>query len=144
MEISFYKIKNEMLIKTICQIVEKAYYNNFRININVQNELLENEINKSLWTYSQKTFIPHGSSCDPLPEQHPVYISQLHENLNKANLKIFINNIEICRSDYKKIIYIFTDSENNEFKSKELYDEYLKLNYEVQYYIQQDKVWKVI
>jgi DNA polymerase-3 subunit chi len=64
-------------------------------------------LNKHLWTYSQKQFIPHGSKSDPLPEIQPVYLTDTLENINNSTAAIMVNcNVEMMRNvfgDLKKL-----------------------------------------
>jgi DNA polymerase-3 subunit chi len=141
MIINFYKVQNENFIKTICLLVEKAYQSNYKIIIKTSDSLLENEINKTLWTYSQKTFIPHGSSKDPLPEKHPIYITTGEENPNKANLKIFVNSIEPYKGNFDKVLYIFLDNPENNENSRALYENYKINGASTTYHIQETQGW---
>jgi DNA polymerase IIIc chi subunit len=141
MLVNFYKLQNENFIKTICQLVEKAYETNYRVLIKTNDSQIEADINRILWTYSQKTFIPHGSSIDPLPNIQPVYISTGPENPNNANLKIFIDSFDVCEENFEKLLYIFSDNSLNTENSKKLYDKYIDNGLKVSYHIQETKGW---
>lgn len=144
MIINFYKIQENNFLKTICQLIEKGYEGNYKIVVKANNHIEENEINRNLWTYSQKTFIPHGSSKDPLPEVHPIYITCNDENPNNANLKIFINNFDIVEQKFEKLLYIFNENDINLGESKALYNKYIDKGFKVSYHIQENKGWSTL
>ncbi|GAA5251901.1 hypothetical protein KNCP2_01890 [Candidatus Rickettsia kedanie] len=73
-------------------------------------------LNKNLWTYSRKQFIPHGSKLDPQPERQPVYITDELQNPNNASVLIIISPTAIEKilqiKDYVEVfkrIIIITD-----------------------------------
>jgi DNA polymerase-3 subunit chi len=90
-QLSFYYSTNTPLEKTTCLLAEKSYKNNFRIVILTPNVEIQESLNKILWTYSQKEFLPHGSNLDPLPAAQPIYITNILEIPNKATLLIIVN-----------------------------------------------------
>ncbi len=145
MIVNFYKLQRDNFIKTICQLIEKAYDSEYKVLVKTNDNIHENEINRTLWTYSQKTFIPHGSSEDPLPNIHPVYITYLDENPNKANLKILIDNFEFfptsSSTGFEKLLYIFAEDLTNLEESEKLYNKYIDNGFEVSYYVQESKGW---
>ncbi len=118
MNISCYKTQAEDLPKTFCKIVEKCYYTNMHSCVLVSNEDLIDGLDRVVWTYSKKHFIPHATHKDPMPQQQPVYITNKPENPNNSEIFIFINPDAqqlaealsaknfISNTDSKKIIII--------------------------------------
>lgn len=102
-QISFYQTDNIPLEKTVTQLVEKCYTNGLRCTILTSNSEFQEHLNKHLWTYSQKQFIPHGSKLDPLPEAQPIYITDALENINNSTVAIIVD------SDIGTLRNIFSD-----------------------------------
>lgn len=106
-QISFYQTDNTPLEKTVTQLVEKCYHGALRCTILISDEAFQEHLNKHLWIYSQKQFIPHGSKLDPLPEEQPIYITDTLENLNNSTIAIAANsNAQMLRNifgDLKKV-----------------------------------------
>lgn len=94
-QFSLYHTAEGLLYKTACLLVEKSYLSNAKIVILTPDLEVQESINKLLWTYSRKQFIPHGSKLDPLPERQPVYITHELENPNHANILIIIAPFDI-------------------------------------------------
>lgn len=90
-KISCYQTTQEQLPKTFCKLTEKCYYSNLRTNVFTENEDYSQNLDRVLWTYSKKHFIPHATSSDPLPEKQPVYITHDLSIHTKAEIIIFIN-----------------------------------------------------
>ena len=122
-QISCYQTVNTLLEKTVCLVAEKCYLNNFRVIIITPDVEMQELINKVLWSYSQKQFIPHGSSLDPAPEIQPVYITtDILRNQNNANALIFVNKFIPTTSllDFDRVSMIYNN--DNEFLFKEVSD----------------------
>jgi DNA polymerase-3 subunit chi len=90
-KISCYQTTQNQLPKTFCQLTEKCYYSNLKTIIFTENEDYSQNLDRILWTYSKKHFIPHATSLDPLPEKQPVYITHNINEYNKSKIIIFIN-----------------------------------------------------
>ena len=130
-QISFYQTENIPAEKTITQLVEKCYHAGLKCTILFSHNDYCEHINKHLWTYSQKQFIPHGSKSDPLPEIQPIYLTTTLENVNNSTVAIMVNcTVEMLRDvfgnlnnisklAYERLILIFNLDDNslkNEFK----------------------------
>lgn len=94
-QFSLYHTAEGLLYKTACLLVEKSYHSNARIIVLTPDLEVQESLNKLIWTYSKKQFIPHGSKLDPLPEKQPIYITHELENLNHASILIIIAPFDI-------------------------------------------------
>lgn len=95
MQISLYQLLPETFLKTVCLLLEKCYLSALNTIVLTDSEFQE-ELNRTLWTFAQKKFIPHGSRLDPLPERQPIYITddkaQLLDPPNRASVLVLIDN----------------------------------------------------
>jgi DNA polymerase-3 subunit chi len=98
--VSCYQTSNENLPKTFTQLAEKCFYNKLRTLVVTPNNDLITILDKVLWTYSKKHFIPHGTLSDPLPEKQPIYITNKLLNLNEAKALMFVNADESMMLDF--------------------------------------------
>lgn len=113
-QFSIYQTSDELLLKAIFLLIEKCYYSDLKSVVLTVDAEQQEMLNKNLWTYSRKQFIPHGSKVDPQPEKQPIYITDTLQNPNNASVLIIIspNNIEKILqakeyvSDFKRIIII--------------------------------------
>ncbi|WP_341791665.1 DNA polymerase III subunit chi [Rickettsia endosymbiont of Gonocerus acuteangulatus] len=113
-QFSIYQTSDELLLKAIFLLIEKCYYSDLKSIVLTVDAEQQEMLNKNLWTYSRKQFIPHGSKVDPQPEKQPIYITDTLQNPNNASVLIIIspNNIEKILqakeyiSDFKRIIII--------------------------------------
>ncbi|MFY9589263.1 DNA polymerase III subunit chi [Rickettsia endosymbiont of Halotydeus destructor] len=90
-QFSIYQTTQELLLKAIILLVEKCYHGNLKSVVLVADSEQQELLNKTLWTYSRRQFIPHGSKLDPLPEKQPVYITDELQNPNDASVLLIIS-----------------------------------------------------
>lgn len=121
-KINFYQTQSEDLARTFCKISEKCYYGNLSTLVITENEDYSNSLDRALWTYSKKHFIPHATISDPRPNDQSILITTKPENLNNAEIIIFVNptkqiifdsiteNSEIILDQITKIIFIFDEA----------------------------------
>ncbi len=100
-QFSLYHTAEGLLYKTTCLLIEKSYHSNLRIVVLVPDIEVQESLNKMIWTYSRKQFIPHGSKLDPLPEKQPVYITHQLENPNQSTILMVIAPFDIYSNDLK-------------------------------------------
>ncbi|AFB21582.1 DNA polymerase III subunit chi [Rickettsia canadensis] len=113
-QFSIYQTSDELLLKSVLLLIEKCYYSDLKSIILTTDKEQQEMLNKNLWTYSRKQFIPHGSKLDPQPEKQPIYITDELQNPNNASVLIIISPIDIGKilqvKDYievfKRIIII--------------------------------------
>ncbi|ABV74027.1 DNA polymerase III subunit chi [Rickettsia canadensis str. McKiel] len=113
-QFSIYQTSDELLLKSVLLLIEKCYYSDLKSVILTTDKEQQEMLNKNLWTYSRKQFIPHGSKLDPQPEKQPIYITDELQNPNNASVLIIISPIDIGKilqvKDYievfKRIIII--------------------------------------
>ncbi|WP_375333063.1 MULTISPECIES: DNA polymerase III subunit chi [unclassified Candidatus Tisiphia] len=119
-QFSLYHTAEGLLYKTTCLLVEKSYHSNLRIVVLTPDIEVQESLNKMIWTYSRKQFIPHGSKLDPLPEKQPVYITHQLENPNQASILIIIAPFDIEEilnnkqyvAHFQRIIIIYDGLDN--------------------------------
>ncbi|XVN41281.1 MAG: DNA polymerase III subunit chi [Rickettsia endosymbiont of Argas persicus] len=90
-QFSIYQTSDELLLKAIFLLIEKCYYSDLKSVVLTVDTEQQEMLNKNLWTYSRKQFIPHGSKVDPQPEKQPIYITNELQNPNKAEVLIIIS-----------------------------------------------------
>ncbi len=131
LQINFISITDQNPIKALCRILEQKYlYQNFMI-LRTTSEDLQEEINEVLWTFSKKSFIPHGSKFDEQPEKQNLYITTGGEIPNNASILILYNLFGFNNYDvkyFKEIILIFDN--NNSLIVTEAREFYKKLKNE--------------
>lgn len=119
-KISCYRTPSETLAKTFCQLAQKCYQSSFNTCVITKDTESTLELDKTLWTFSKKYFIPHATDQDPLPEKQPIFITNSVINPNKSTYLIIVNptsesliNIISEKKIFKDLTKIFIIFEDN-------------------------------
>ena len=109
-EIFFYKLKNTSIDLFLISLIEKSISKNWNSLVLLDNTERMEEINDLLWTFSDTSFIPHGSQSDSSPDKQNVYLTCNEENLNNSNIIFSIDGIIVNEPDnWNRCIYIFNE-----------------------------------
>jgi len=105
--INFYHLTSGSHEKAACQLLEKCYKSDYKTIVKVSNEEVQESLNKTLWTFAQKSFIPHGSANDAKPEMQPIYITTTSENPNNASVLMLVGTMDGIYDDFERVFVIF-------------------------------------
>lgn len=87
-DIRFYHMERQTLEDILPALLKKARENGHRIVVKVASAQDAESLNKHLWSCDDRAFLPHGSAKDGHPEKHPIWITDLDENPNEADVLI--------------------------------------------------------
>lgn len=139
-KISFYQVMNGELIKFSCQLLEKCFQNKILTFVQVSTDDMLVAVDRALWTFSQKSFIPHATDKDPLPEKQPIYISTNAQCPIKASGLMLIGAERIDIKDFERVMVMIDGNIALELKKAEaMMASYKNLGHNVEYYVQNDK-----
>ncbi len=95
--------------KFLPRLIEKIYSTGQRCLFNVQDEDLIDDWNKLLWTFAQKSFLPHGCEKDGNPKEQPIWLTYKDENPNNSSVYItFDSQKTFYENGFKKAIEVFS------------------------------------
>ena len=66
-----------------------------------------------LWTFSDDSFLPHGTAADGEPETQPVYLTEGDDNPNGAAIRFMLDGVRIApllaggAAGYQRIMLLF-------------------------------------
>ncbi len=107
-KINYYKTTKDKIFKAFCMLAEKCYHNQMILFVYTNNYQSQIELDKTLWAYSKKQFIPHGTIHDTYQEKQPILIGCEYKNSNNAPNLIIFNATE------NQILTIFYSNHNCE------------------------------
>lgn len=137
---------NGEIIKAACIILEKCFKNDLKTFVQVGDEDTKKMLNKTLWTFAQKSFIPHGSDEDPAPEKQPIYISCKDECPIDASCLMLIGKERKDVGDYERVLVMVDGSAANDVENAQsLCDSLKNLGHKAEYYKQNgSKGWECV
>ena len=134
-QVSFYHTSKTPLERVLCKLLAKAYNANSKALVVAPDKEFATELNKILWTFSRREFIPHGIDGEDDPAICPIFISDSNENKNKAEIIIHVNNIKQETSKFSRVIYIF-DHDDAAKAAQNMYQELKNTAPKTQYHKQ--------
>lgn len=140
-QVDFYHLQNQSLENVLPKLLEKAYATGKRIVVKVGNEERVEFINGILWTYTEQSFLPHGSKKDGFGEEQPIWLTSGEDVPNKAEFLFLVDGALIdtkSEENYSRIFNIFDgNSEAAVQQARQFWKDLKAAGYTVNYW-QQD------
>jgi len=140
--IDFYHLQKNTLEEALPKLVMKAYETGKKVKIKVGNELRVDFLNAALWTFSEESFLPHGTKKEGFADLQPIFLSADDENPNTATFLFLVDGAGIDKNKtvaFERIFYIFNGYDNEELtKARLAWRAYRKDNTECHYWQQNE------
>jgi DNA polymerase-3 subunit chi len=85
-EIRFYHLLQTPLERALPQLLERALQRGWRAVVMARSSERVESLNGLLWTYRADSFLAHGSAADGNAEHQPVWLTDVDENPNAAQV----------------------------------------------------------
>lgn len=120
-EVWFYHLVRQTLDRALPALLEKAAARGLRIVVQVGAAERAEALNAALWTYSEDSFLPHGTARDGDAELQPVYLTAGDENPNGATMRIFAEGARAsdaaaraaAAQEYDRLILMFDGNDED-------------------------------
>ena len=124
-EISFYHFTTTPLVVGLPKLIKKIYYAKKNLLVLCKTEEEMNELNRVLWTFASKEFIPHGIASEAYAELQPVLFStEASRNRNDAEILLSTcDKLEELNLKFKKYLYAFYGNPDEVKHMMDLYSE---------------------
>jgi len=107
-EVLFYHLQNAPLERVLPQLLEKSLERGWRANVRAGGPERLEALNGFLWTYSDDSFLPHGTKEDGPAEAMPVYLTVEDENPNNAHVLFLVDGAEPSDlGSYERCVLMF-------------------------------------
>ncbi|MEM7544621.1 MAG: DNA polymerase III subunit chi [Pseudomonadota bacterium] len=90
-EILFYHLTRKPLEEAAPAILEKCLERGWRVTLRCGSEERAEALNRSLWTYREDSFLPHGMARDGDPARQPVYLTAGEDVPNEADILFLVD-----------------------------------------------------
>jgi DNA polymerase III subunit chi len=107
-EIRFYHLTRTPLERALPNLLERALAAGMRSVVIAGSEERVEALNQLLWTYEERSFLPHGSKRDGRPERQPVWLTTEDENPNGATCLVLTDGAVSNRiGEYQRCLDLF-------------------------------------
>lgn len=112
MKVNFYHLTKSSLLESLPFLMEKVVARGLRAVIVHEDRATLEEINRVLWTYSTKAFLPHGIEGDEFASDQHLWLSTKIENPNQASVLVLTSPVSVHKADeiFERCLDIFEGS----------------------------------
>lgn len=107
-EVGFYHLDRMPLDEVLPKLLEKALGSGARMVLRAPDAEAVERLNRLLWTFSQSSFLPHGSAADGWSEDQPIYLTAVDEAPNGAEILVQVEGAEAADfTPYRRVLDLF-------------------------------------
>ena len=107
-EVRFYHLVRTGLERALPELLEKCLQRDWRAVVMLGSAERVESVNQHLWTYQERSFLPHGSNRDGEPEEQPIWLTDQDENPNGASVLFLGDGAEsAAASAYSLVCELF-------------------------------------
>ena len=89
-EVLFYHLERQPLDKVLPQLLERSRQRGWRVVVQADSEERVEALSSLLWTYTDDSFLAHGTLRDGMAEMQPVWLTPSSDNPNRATVRFFV------------------------------------------------------
>ena len=98
-EVRFYHLQKWPLERALPQLLAKVLERGHRAVLLAGSDDRVEALNALLWTYEQRSWLPHGSAQDGAPEEQPIYLAVERCNPNNADVLVLVDGVTVNDPD---------------------------------------------
>lgn len=107
-DVFFYHLQRQPLEQVLPVLVEKTLAKGWRAIVQVGSEERLSALDQALWTYSDDSFLAHGTAKTGFSADQPVYLTMGEENPNGAGVKFLVDGATVSDfAGYERVVYVF-------------------------------------
>jgi DNA polymerase-3 subunit chi len=107
-EVLFYHLEHRPLEQVLPSLVVKTLERGWRAVIQAGSEERVDALDTQLWTFSEDSFLPHGTRKDGFAARQPVWLTTGEENPNGAAVRFLVDGADLASLEgYARIVYLF-------------------------------------
>jgi DNA polymerase III subunit chi len=108
-EILFYHLQNQPLEAVLPTLLQKTLERGWRAVVQVTTEERLSALDDHLWTYTDESFLPHGTDREAHAANQPVLITLSNGNANDASIRFLAEGADLPPdiAAYQRIAILF-------------------------------------
>lgn len=107
-EIRFYHLVRKSLDQALPELLEKCRERGWRAVVMAGSEERVESLVQTLWTYNERSFLPHGGAKDGEAARQPIWLTVEDENPNDATVLFLTDGANSARiADYTLVCDLF-------------------------------------
>ena len=91
-EVLFYHLQFQPLERVLPILLGKCLERGWKVVVQADSAERVRALDDALWTYSDDSFLPHGTADDGAPETQPILLTTGDVNPNGADVRVLVDN----------------------------------------------------
>lgn len=117
-EVLFYHLERQPLERVLPSLLERTLERGWRAVVQSGSAERLEALDLTLWTYSDESFLPHGTARDGHEADQPVYLTTGSETPNGAGVRFLVDGAEASTFEgIDRLVYLF-DGRDGDAKAK--------------------------
>ncbi|MEH3144889.1 MAG: DNA polymerase III subunit chi [Methylobacterium frigidaeris] len=114
-EILFYHMQRQPLEAVLPSLLEKSLERRWRVAIQASSEERLQALDDHLWTFSDESFLPHGTDRDADAATQPVVLTLRDTNPNGASIRFLVDGATLPEdaAGYERIVILFDGNDRD-------------------------------
>ena len=146
-EVGFYHLLHWPLERALPKLLEKALERGHRAIVLAGSKERVEDLNSVLWTYEERSWLPHGAAGDGPPEEQPVFLTTEDENPNGADVLVAVDGrAPAAAGNFARVIDMFDGrDETLVAAARQRWRDYLDQGFDLTYWQQTEAGgWKKV
>ena len=107
-EVYFYHLERQTLEEVLPTLLERSLERGWCAAVQAASEERVEALDTLLWTYSEESFLAHGTARDRHPGAHPIYVTAGGDNPNRAQVRFMVDGAALDdAAPYARVVYVF-------------------------------------
>lgn len=112
-DIWFYHLENRPLEAVLPLLLERTIQRGWTAVVQAGGPERVAALDQALWTYSDDSFLPHGTAADGEPDSQPIYLTDGPENPNRAAIRFCLDGVAVAPlladggAGYDRLVLLF-------------------------------------
>jgi DNA polymerase-3 subunit chi len=108
-EVLFYHLQHRPLERVLPNLLERSLGRGWRVVVQASSEERVEALDAHLWTYSEESFLPHGTWREGDAREQPIVLTLDEGNPNNAGVRFLVDGAPVPAdaAAYQRIVLIF-------------------------------------
>ncbi|HRN85346.1 MAG TPA: DNA polymerase III subunit chi [Hyphomicrobium sp.] len=107
-EVLFYHLEHHALERVLPSLLERTLERGWKAVVQSGSAERLEALDLTLWTYSDESFLPHGTARDGDPARQPIYLTTGEETPNGAGVRFLVDGAEASAFEgFVRIVCLF-------------------------------------
>ena len=144
-DVSFYHLQAQPLELALPKLLEKVLERGMKAQVRMIDPDLQSFLNGALWSYSEKSFLPHGADTEDLAAEQPILLTCRETGMeNGAGVLVLLQDAPAEDLDqFERCLYMFDGNDDRAVQAARARWSLLKeQDHNVTYWQQGERGWQ--